>query len=576
MFRSTSPQPSLLECRFLVPPEKRARLAQSWAEVFRRRIGPLIDEEVFRDAFHADNGRPNTSVRLLTALHLLKEWDDLTDEQVLEQLEFNLLWQHALGVTPDEAHLCQKTLHNFRVKLLANDRAKTMFDRVTKRLVEADGLSVSRQRLDSTHVMSDIAALTRLALFVEPSTAFLRELDRQAPARMVALNAEFRQRYLERAGSFADAKREQARRRRLVVAEDLWALVRAFAADREVSTWESYGLLTRLLAEQCEIVAEPAGPDEPSTLRLQVKAGQAISGPSLQSPYDPDATYGHKGKGYEVQVAETCGAENPYQVITDVEVNGAHESDQAATVPTVERLQAKGLGPGELLADTGFGSGENLVGCAEAGVDLRAPVQDPASRTTPAPDRWSRPVGVAPDAAAADAAAEAPAGPTEPLGLEAFRFNRTFSRVVGCPAGRVAVAQGVGGRNGQRRATFAGAACAGCPCAGRCPTRPSGPGGDRVLRWRPAAAATAMRQHEQRERAFKEAYRLRSGIESTNAELKGRHGAKKLRVRRRPRVRMTMRLKALAANVKRAVHWHLDRMRAAWRALNGERAAPAA
>ena len=28
---------------------------------------------------------------------------------------------------------------------------------------------------------------------------------------------------------------------------------------------------------------------------------------SLRSPHDPDATYGHKGKGYEVQVAETYG-----------------------------------------------------------------------------------------------------------------------------------------------------------------------------------------------------------------------------------------------------------------------------
>jgi len=40
--------------------------------------------------------------------------------------------------------------------------------------------------------------------------------------------------------------------------------------------------------------------------RLQLKEGKKISGSSLQSPHDPDATYGHKGKGYEVQLAETC------------------------------------------------------------------------------------------------------------------------------------------------------------------------------------------------------------------------------------------------------------------------------
>ena len=39
-----------------------------------------------------------------------------------------------------------------------------------------------------------------------------------------------------------------------------------------------------------------------------------MSADSLQSPHDPDVTYtGHKGKGYEVQVAETCHEENATQ-----------------------------------------------------------------------------------------------------------------------------------------------------------------------------------------------------------------------------------------------------------------------
>lgn len=568
MFRPTSPQPSLLECRFLIPPAKRERLEGSWAEVFRRRIFPLIDEEVLRDAFDEDNGRPNTSIRLLTGLHLLKEWDDLTDEQVLEQLEFNLLWQHALGVEPEQAHVCQKTLHNFRVKLLVSERAREMLDRVTRRLVEADGLSVTRQRLDSTHVMSNIATLTRLSLFVETLTRFLRELSREAPTKLAALDPDYRKRYLDREGYFADAKREQARRRLPVVAADLWALCRAFAADEDISTWESYTLLTRLLADQCDIVREPATPDDTTTPveKLQVKEGKDISGQSLQSPHDPDATYGHKGKGYEVQVAETCVAENPYQVITDVAVNGAHESDQQATVPAVKRLQEKALGPTQLLADTGYGSGENLVACAAAGVDLQAPVQDPAVRKTDAPDAWAHPVGVVADPRG-DATAVPDARTAEaPLGLDAFGFDATYSHVVGCPAGHAPAGHDDPKANGVHAATFAGVMCAGCPLAGRCPTRAQGEGTGRVLRWRAASAATATRQREQREKGFKEGYKMRSGIESTNAELKGRHGAEKLRVRRRPRVALAMRLKSLAVNTKRAVQYHVERLRAALRA----------
>jgi len=44
-------------------------------------------------------------------------------------------------------------------------------------------------------------------------------------------------------------------------------------------------------------------------------------------------------------------------------------------------------------------------------------------------------------------------------------------------------------------------------------------------------AATATRQRQQRESAFKERYKIRSGVESIAGEYKGRHEAKKMRVR---------------------------------------------
>ncbi len=102
----------MLQCQFLVPADKRARLEKSWAQAFRDRVLPLIEEELFRSSFDKDNaGRPNKSIRLLMGLHLLKEWDDLTDAQVLDNLEYNLQWHHALMLVSGTAHTCQKTLH---------------------------------------------------------------------------------------------------------------------------------------------------------------------------------------------------------------------------------------------------------------------------------------------------------------------------------------------------------------------------------------------------------------------------------------------------------------------------------
>ncbi len=573
MFRPTDPQRSLLECEFLLPPDKAARLKKSWAHPFRERILPLIDEEVFRDAFSETTGRPNTSIRLLVALHLLKEWNDLTDEQVLEGLEYNLQWHYALCIESTTAHVCQKTLHNFRVKLMVSDRARREFEAVTRGIAEADGLGLGRQRLDSTHVLSNIAVLTRLGLFVETVTSFLKELQRQEPKAFEALDAGYARRYLDREGYFSDAKREQARRRLPVVAQDVYSLVSLFEMDATVRALPTFELLMRLFEEQCEVVSDDddggtngGGGQGGGGLRVQVVDPKTIDSDTLQSPHDPDATYGHKGKGYEVQVSETCEENNPYQVITATSVNGAHESDQHAVTSTLDQLEESEMPAEQMLADTGYGSGANIVDAARRGVDLQAPVQDPDA--PPPTEHFTAPVGdeVVPEmgAESADGDGAAVAGSRDDtqqvdaaFGLWAFAFVATFERALSCPAGHAPSRQQLAG--GQLMAVFSSEHCSGCSMAGRCPTRVLS-NGDRQLRRAPATIATEVRQHEQQQPAFKERYKKRSGIESTNQELKGRHGLGDLRVRGKPRVELSVTLKALALNVKRSMQWHVSKM----------------
>jgi len=620
MFRPTDRQTSLFECRYLVPDKKRERLEKSWAHAFRTRVMPHIDEELFRDAFCANNGRPNFSIRLLTGAHLLKEAFDLTDEDTVEAVEFNLQWHFALGLTPEQAHIVRRTMHSYRVKLTENDRAQRMFADLTGKLATAEGVRLGRQRLDSTHVLSNIALLTRLGLFCETVEHFMRALRKELPDRIEGLDRRFRARYLDREGYFADVKKEQARRRLPVVAVDVYDLVRTFDGDAAVRSLKAFGLLRRLFEEQCEVVdgggddvdrdgdagdgERERGVGEP---KVKLREAKTVSSASLQSPHDPDATYGHKGKGYEVQIAETCDENNPLQLITGVAVNGANESDQAALVPMVDQLAESDLAPTELLADTGYGSGRNIVECAERGIDLQAPVRDPAAPpavdafiTAGEPDRGvptaaaaaEPPTDVAADAAAAepatDAAAEAAAAEpptdvasdaaaTEPvpdaapetaslagdgvrgqrvdrLDLAAFAFNAAFNEVLACPDGPAPAAQHVA--NGVLIATFAAAQCHGCSLSMLCPTRELADG-SRQLRRAPATIATEVRQHEQRTRGFKDRYRTRSGVESTNSTLKGRHGLGKLRVRGKPRVDVAALLKTLSLNARRVVQHHV-------------------
>jgi len=117
---------------------------------------------------------------------------------------------------------------------------------------------------------------------------------------------------------------------------------------------DAFALLRRLYEEQCV----PPETDTPEKVELQEKPSSS----SLQSPSDPDATYGHKGKGYEVQIAETCVEENPFEVVTAVSVNGANESDQKQVLPTLEQTERTcGAAPEVMHTDCGFGSGENIA-----------------------------------------------------------------------------------------------------------------------------------------------------------------------------------------------------------------------
>lgn len=540
MFRPTSPQTSLFEVQFQISSEKRERLVNSWAEPFRTRVLPLIDEEVFRDAFSQATGRPNTSIRLLVALHILRDWHDLTDSEVVEQLEYNLQWQYALAVEPASAHVSEKTLWTFRQLLKSSDRGRKMFEGVTRGLVEQDGLKLGRQRVDSTHVVPNIAILTRLGLFVETVTSFLLAVRREMPKVFEGLSVGYTKRYLEREGSFSDAKRSQAQRRLLAVAQDVFRLVRRFEGDAAVSALPAFKTLQRLFTEQCIVVKNDSGPDgaaggeDPAAdeqpvgdERVTLREASEIGGESLQTPHDTDATYGHKGKGYEVQVAESFDEANPYQVITTTYVNGANESDHAAIKPLLERLEGAKMKPETVLADTAYGSGANIVHCALKDVELIAPVHTGkvSSETV--------------------------------IDLSDFAFDTTCHQVLFCPGGHAPNRQEM--KEGRCVATFAEAGCVPCAFAPECPTRELA-SGERRLRQTPAAIATELRQAEQTQAAFKDPYRMRSGIESTNNELKHTHGLGRLRVRGKVQVTLAALLKALALNIKRAVRHHVEKL----------------
>jgi hypothetical protein len=220
----------------LLPPSKRAACEKSWAGPFREKALPILlsAEAEFAGFYDEGNGRPNRPVALVLGTLILKEANDLTGEEALEALRFDVRWWRAFDLDAEEAELCQKTLHNFRAKLLAKEKGALVFRRLTDALIPALGLKVDRQRLDSTHILSNFARLNGLGLFCETIRVFLhalkkghRDLHDRLPAGLLKRHGE--------ESWYRDARREQGPRRLGVVARDLYRVVDRFREDRAVS-----------------------------------------------------------------------------------------------------------------------------------------------------------------------------------------------------------------------------------------------------------------------------------------------------------------------------------------------------
>lgn len=381
MFRPSDTQGKLFDAYGLMTPHKKAACEKSWAGPFHEKALPILfrAEPGFAGLYDERMGRPNCPVALLAGLHVLKEMHNLTDMEALGELEFDTRYWYAFGLEPDKAKLCQKTLHNFREAVMRHGKGQLIFRKTTDELIAALGISVTRQRLDSTHVLSNFAVLNRLGLFCETMRVFLHALKKADSGLYESAGGGILKRYSDDS-RYHDARKEEGRRRLAVAARDLYRLVERFKGNTAVERLNEYGLMKRLLSDQCEISDKPEPPVEGDDdggeppVPVKLKIPKEVEGASLQTPHDEEVTYsGHKGKGYEAQIAESCVESNPVELITEVQVTPSSGSDSKALMPVIESLEKSGHKPEEIVADTNYSGAKNASEAAGHGVNLCAP-----------------------------------------------------------------------------------------------------------------------------------------------------------------------------------------------------------
>ena len=113
-------------------------------------------------------GRPSKDLPVVLGALILQQMHDLTDAATVEAIAFNLAWHYALDIrTESDAFVCERTLRNYRRKVIESGLDELLFRGLTDRLIKAFNVDVKKQRLDSTAVRSAMRTLTRLGIFVE-------------------------------------------------------------------------------------------------------------------------------------------------------------------------------------------------------------------------------------------------------------------------------------------------------------------------------------------------------------------------------------------------------------------------
>ena len=350
----------------------------------------------------------------------------------------------------------------------------------------------------------------------------------------------------DEATHYEDARTGEGRRRLSVCARDLYRLVDRFRGTTAAQAGgvPAAGAAAAGAVPCGQTPGRAPGDDDDDAGECKVpvalKDPKQVSADSLQSPHDPDVTYsGHKGKGYEVQVAETCHEENATQLITHVEVTPSSGSDTDVSVPVVDGLAERKVRPDELFADTAYGSGRNAFEASRRGTELVSPVAGSAPGNSHEGERDGPP----------------------PLTAADFQIDVTGEQATVCPAGHPSIEEYELEDAPERvEVHFARTTCEPCPLRSRCPVKLDRRAGDYVLKADLVKVNIERRRRAEATEEWRKRYAIRAGIEGTNSELKRAHGLGRLRVRGGRRVRLAVYLKALACNFKRMVHARLVEM----------------
>jgi hypothetical protein len=487
-------------------------IQRGWQGLFRHAILELLPAEILGEEFHPEVGRPTKELYSMAGLLFIAEFQNWNTDQAAEAYMFNTDIWYALNLNPGPQSMSTRTIERYQKLFRENVLAGVIMEDVTSRLVDLLELNISEQRLDSTHVFSDMASFGRTRLMGVTIKRFLTQLKRHDAEAYGTLSEELRVRYQPSQNRlFADTAKGKENRQllRQQVAEDMYTLVKRFIDEESINHRSSFKMLCTVFEQQCKITEE------------KIEIRKETGGSVIQNPSDPDATFdGHKGQGYQVQISETCAKGNEVQLITCAIPQTASDSDALAVEEVCKVLNESGRLPKRLLADTLYGGDENVLACSMNEVDLVSPV----SGKPPSPGK---------------------------LTIGDFTVDEATETVTACPAGHTPAESVYNPGTGKTRTIMPAECCNACNLRKECPVKRARHG-YRIEHTAKQRRLDKRRREEETEE-FRTVYSKRAGIESTNSGIKRRTGMSRVRVRGKASVYNAILLRAAGWNIFQAV-----------------------
>lgn len=497
----------------------------------RDELGTFYEDADFSKLFPT-RGQPCEAPWRLALVTVMQFVEGLSDRQAAEAVRARIDWKYALGLELIDAGFDYSVLCEFRQRLLDGGAEQLLLEKMLERFKARGYLKArTRQRTDSTHVLTAVRTLNRLESVSETLRAALNSLAKAAPEWLrQQVTPEWYERYSLRVEEYRLPKGQAARHAyAITVGTDGFHILRAVEQEKApvgIKELPAIKTLRQLWSHHYE-------KRENGQIHWRTGAELPSTSERFDSPYDPQAHYSAKRDiawiGYKVHLTETCEPDAAH-LITHVETTSSVVPDVSMTKPIQAALASKELEPSKHFVESAYVTAELMLSSREQHqIRVVGPV---------GPDRrWQAHAG-------------------EGYDLSHFHVDWEAKSVT-CPQGRVSSkwspsrkAHGGEGIN----IKFRRKDCRECAVRAKCTRAKVDP---RELTLRPQAQHELLQaaRQEQSTTQWKKQYDIRAGIEGTLSQ-----GVRAFNLRRSRYVELAKTslqhvITAAAINVVRIVNW---------------------